>query len=131
MNWRRRWGSGRRGEERKKGEGVGDEAEERQGGRGEKRKRWITTEERREGGGNRRQKEDKVDEEERGREGGEEEDGEMEGGEGESGGEELRMQLWVVTASRPVVGAQLQALASSPGEAAQTRQLQPQEKRCY
>lgn len=44
----------------------------------------------------------------------------MEGGEGESPGEELRMQLWVVTASRPVVGAQLQALASSPGEAAQT-----------
>lgn len=44
----------------------------------------------------------------------------MEGEEGESPGEELRMQLWVVTASRPVVGAQLQALASSPGEAAQT-----------
>lgn len=40
------------------------------------------------------------------------------------------MQLWVVTASRPVVGAQLQAPASSPGEAAQTRQPEPQEKRC-
>lgn len=37
--------------------------------------------------------------------------------------EELRMQLWVVTASRPVVGAQLQAVASSPGEAAERRQL--------
>lgn len=33
--------------------------------------------------------------------------------------EERRMQLWVVTASRPVVGAGLQALASLPGEAAQ------------
>lgn len=52
-------------------------------------------------------------------------------GERESPGEELRMQLWVVTASRPVAGAQLRALASSPGEAAQTRQLEPQEERCY
>lgn len=44
--------------------------------------------------------------------------------------EERRMQLWVVTASRPVVGAGLQALASSPGEAAETRQLRLEEKRC-
>lgn len=42
--------------------------------------------------------------------------------------EERRMQLWDVTGSRPVVGAGLQAPASPPGEAAETRQLRLGEK---
>lgn len=45
--------------------------------------------------------------------------------------EERRMQLRVVAASRPVLGAGLQALASPPGGAAETERLRLEEKRSY
>lgn len=84
-------------------------------GKRKKRKRWIVTEERGRRKNRRqekRQKEDKVDEEEIGervRKRRVEERG------GRRGREELRMQLWVVTASRPVVGGRCSAPGSGLG----------------
>lgn len=95
------------GRRKRREEGWRVEGSDRREGQ-EKRRQEQEGEERREEGGDRRAEEERRVEV-----------------------EERRMQLCVVTASRPLVGARLQALASSPGEAAETRQLRLEEKRSY
>lgn len=95
------------GRRKRREEGWRVEGSDRREGQ-EKRRQEQEGEERREEGGDRRAEEERRVEV-----------------------EERRMQLCVVTASRPLVGARLQALASSPGEAAETRQLRLEEERSY